>query len=91
MTRYALITGRGFENWLDMAVDARDRCMRPVKTKVCIAGMVKDADIPVLTGMAALTLSTVVAQVVIILKVATDTLHLHGIIKRVFAVAVGAT
>lgn len=91
MTRYALIARRGFENWLDMAIDTSDRCMRPVKSKVCIARMIKDADIPVLAGMTALTLGTVVAQVIIILKVATDTLHLHDIIKRVLAVAVGAT
>lgn len=91
MTRYALISGRGFENWLDMAIDTSDRCMRPVKTKVCIARMIKDADIPVLAGMAALTFSPVVAQVVIIIKMTTDTIHLHNVVERVFAMTVGAT
>lgn len=46
---------------------------------------------PLVIGMASSAVGTVVTAVVIIFEVATDTIHVHFIGKRIFAVTVVAS
>lgn len=91
MAADALIAERGFKDWLNMTVDAGNRRVRAVQTKVGVASVIEDADIPVLTGMATFTFAAVVALVIIVLEVAIHALLLHDIVKRIFAMTVVAT
>jgi hypothetical protein len=83
--------GRSIKYWFDMAVDTGNGLMRTVQYKLGIPVMVKTRGWPFIVGMAVPTICAVVAFVIIVFEMATDTLHVHVIGKRILSMTIIAS
>jgi len=82
---------RCIEYWFNVTIDAVNRFMRTVQHEFGVPVMLEASRRPLVIGMASSTVGAVVAVVVVILEVATDTSHVHFVGKRIFAVTVVAS
>ena len=73
-----------------MTVHTGDRRVGRIQDEIGTPGVIENADSPRFAAMTVFAFGTVMAFVIVILEMAADAVHLHDIIKRVFAMTVTA-
>ena len=89
VTRHTVVAGRQLENRLDMAVVTGNRFVCAVKQELSRTVVIKGGLGPGFGRMAQAAIGAAMPGVAVIFQVTADAGHIHDIIKRVFAVAVG--
>ena len=82
---------RCIENWFNVTIDAGNRLMRSVQYKFGVFVVIEMGRGPFIVLMTATAIGTVMAIMVVIFEVATDTSHIHFIGKRIRGVTIIAS